>query len=396
MNVVNPLIINFCLDAGISLFRIILGPLVLIKGGVLNAYYQYAVFITNVSLIAEFFCIILSFNFFKNNKFINDISKKVHCNKNIKRQRMIFFATAFFVFSIFCFCLLANTSYTIPQWIKIPRIGYQFHRTGAGHWYALFILFLGVSFTMCLLYVKNIKYSFIILFLYLFFVRLFGSKGRYLEYFVAFYSVLWLRQYKYLKIIVIMGIPILIILMTYMFGYSGVMDVINYFDYYYNSTLYFTEYFNDRLNLFHGKIFLTGLWGLIPRSLFPNKPYVYGITLINEIFYPGSAAKTHTPAFGGPIAAFADFGIFGVVVSSLFNIKTIIKTFCYYLVFFKYNIEQIKKSVFLILILLYVVAPGFLTFFQFPMTTMLIILIFYLIEYFSKMDNRILLTIKNY
>jgi hypothetical protein len=174
------------------------------------------------------------------------------------------------------------------------------------------------------------------------------------------------------------------------------MDIIEYFDYYYNSTLYFTEYLNNRLNLFYGKIFLTGLWGLIPRSLFSDKPYVYGMTLINEIFYPGSAAKTHTPAFGGPIAAFADFGILGVVVSSLFNINTIIRTFCYYLIFFKYDIEQVKKSVFLLLILLYVTAPSFLAFFQFPLTTILIVFLFYLIEFLSRMNNKVLLTVQNY
>jgi hypothetical protein len=180
-----------------------------------------------------------------------------------------------------------------------------------------------------------------------------------------------------------------------MFGYSNVLDIIHYFDYYYNSTLYFTEYLNNHLNLFHGKIFLTGLWGLIPRMLFPNKPYVYGITLINEVFYPGAAAETHTPAFGGPIAAFADFGIFGVIVSSLFNINTVIRTFCYYLIFSKYNIQQIKKSVFLILIFSYVIAPGFLSYFQFPTTTIIIVLFLYMVEYISKLDNKMILTVQN-
>ena len=95
--------------------------------------------------------------------------------------------------------------------------------------------------------------------------------------------------------------------------------VLSYFDYYVNSALYYKEYYSGKIDLFNGKIFFSDFWSLIPRGLFPNKPYVYGITHVNEYFFPGEAEQTNTPAFGGPINYFADFGIFGVIFLTFFD-----------------------------------------------------------------------------
>src|SRR5574344_1504815 len=50
---------------------------------------------------------------------------------------------------------------------------------------------------------------------------------------------------------------------------------VKYFDYYYNSTMFFEKFDNGEIPLFYGKLSLTNLWSLIPRSIYPDKPYVY-------------------------------------------------------------------------------------------------------------------------
>ena len=47
------------------------------------------------------------------------------------------------------------------------------------------------------------------------------------------------------------------------------------------------------------------------------------MALVNEHFFPGAAEATHTPAFGGPVPYFADFGLIGVIVYSFFNFQLI-------------------------------------------------------------------------
>jgi hypothetical protein len=144
---------------GLDLFKVIIGPLVLIQNGLFNRYYQYALWITNIDLFIGFVITVLLVKFFFRNHFINEITERIHCNKKIKRQRIVFLGMFFFFVSLFFFYMLANTSFSIIQWVKEPRTGYQFHRTGAGHFYALFLLSLSISFTLVLLYTKKTIYA---------------------------------------------------------------------------------------------------------------------------------------------------------------------------------------------------------------------------------------------
>ena len=78
--------------------------------------------------------------------------------------------------------------------------------------------------------------------------------------------------------------------------------------------MYFKEYYSGKISLFYGQIYFSDFCTLIPRGLFPNKPYVYVITLVNEYFFPGAAAETNTPAFGCPISYFAYIIILGLIL----------------------------------------------------------------------------------
>jgi hypothetical protein len=376
---------------GLDFFKVIIGPIVLIENGLFNRYYQYALWITNIDLFISFILTVLLIKYFYRNSFVNKIIEKIHCNKKIKRQRIIFMGVFFFVLSLFFFYKLSNRSFSTIQWIKDPRAGYQFHRTGAGHFYALFLLSLSISFTLILLYAKKTLNVVLLFIFYLFIIRLFGSKGQYLNFFLAFLSILWFRQYKALNTILIISFPFVILFMIIMLNPSEIMDVLRYFDYYSNSATYFEAYFKKQIDLFHGEIFLTSFWGLLPRLYFPNKPYVYGFLLVNEFFFPGAAERTHTPAFGGPMTAFADFGILAVILYAIFNVRTILTTLCYYLLFARYNISQIKYNVLLLVIFLYTIAPSFLDYFSFPITMIFMIFFFFMIDFASRLNCDVLL-----
>src|SRR5450830_1500114 len=65
--------------------------------------------------------------------------------------------------------------------------------------------------------------------------------------------------------------------------------IFEYFDYYKNAADYYRGYLSGEINLFHGDVLLTSLWSYVPRGIFPDKPIVYGILHVNEIFFPGQA-----------------------------------------------------------------------------------------------------------
>ena len=102
------------------------------------------------------------------------------------------------------------------------------------------------------------------------------------------------------------------------------VDFADYFTHYPNSARYYEDYFSGAVSLFYGDIFLTSFWEYVPRILFPEKPYVYGVLHVVELYYPGGAESGNTPAFYGGVPYFADFGIAGVILFSLLNFQSFI------------------------------------------------------------------------
>jgi hypothetical protein len=56
------------------------------------------------------------------------------------------------------------------------------------------------------------------------------------------------------------------------FGSVEFQSVVEYFDSYVNSANYYEAYFNNEIDLFLGKLFITSFWELVPRALYPDKP----------------------------------------------------------------------------------------------------------------------------
>jgi hypothetical protein len=165
-------------------------------------------------------------------------------------------------------------------------------------------------------------------------------------------------------------------------------EIFAYFDYYKNSAMFYETFFNDRIKLFFGQIYLSDFWGVVPRALVPSKPYAYGITLVNEYFWPGAAEATHTPAFGGPVAYFADFGIIGVVFFSLFNPVKFITYFFLGQLLKHYNYGNIKDHPVLLSLFILFVAPVFLMNLLFPANLIFFIIVIFLIMFHNRLVLR--------
>jgi hypothetical protein len=147
--------------------------------------------------------------------------------------------------------------------------------------------------------------------------------------------------------------------------------------------MYLKEYLNKKIDLYYGRIFISDFWSLVPRSLYPNKPFAYGVVLINEYFFPGAAELTNTPAFGGPIAYFADFGIIGVILFTLFNPIIIIRSLLYIKLVKNINLKSVMNNnlYFLLFILFY--SPYLFMLIAFPINIFLTFIILIIIVIYS-------------
>jgi hypothetical protein len=136
-------------------------------------------------------------------------------------------------------------------------------------------------------------------------------------------------------------------------------SILEYFDYYKNAADYYNAHFKGELPLFWGDVTLSSLWSYVPRALAPDKPAVYGILLVNEHFFPGAAELTNTPAFGGAVEQYADFGVLGVLVFGFFSAQAVLTALISYLLFIRPGMKMQHVSVGTLALLLVQYAPAF-------------------------------------
>lgn len=370
----NPFIITFLINSPVLLFKSLIGPLFLVQDGLFNPYFNYAILMTNISSIIGFIMTVLTLRTYNNHYYFYKIVQIYTPKWRIKRNKMMLTSLIFLILFFISFLLLSR-NYGLINWILNPRGGYQFGRTGSGVFFALSLLFLSTSYSIALLFCRKNKQVFPISILYLFFVWFLGSKGFLLDFCCFSFIILWARGYKNLNKIIWIGLPIIFVPLLINFGSIELEDIVKYFDYYVNSTNFYEAYFNGELDYYYGEISISSLWGLVPRALYPDKPFIYGITIINEYFFPGAAENTMTPAFGGPVAEYADFGIVGVVSASIFNWSRFFLLYCYFIIFTKFSYRKIISNPLLLFAFIYIFAPRFLQFFAFPLSLIMFIFI---------------------
>ena len=137
--------------------------------------------------------------------------------------------------------------------------------------------------------------------------------------------------------------------------------------------------------LVSGEIYFSDFWNLVPRGLYPNKPYVFGITHVNEFFFPGAAELTNTPAFGGSVNYFADFGIIGIILFSFLNPIKFISYFFLGQLLKNYNFNIITKNSKILFLFILFVGPYFLFYLIFPLNMIIFFIILLIIIVFNSL-----------
>jgi hypothetical protein len=98
---------------------------------------------------------------------------------------------------------------------------------------------------------------------------------------------------------------------------NGFTDTIKYFIYF-DTTAKFLGQF-ERLGFQYGSAFLGQFWEMVPRSLYPDKPYVYGQFIIHETLDPGMLEKGRARGTLKWTKYYLDFGIIGVFFVGFFS-----------------------------------------------------------------------------
>lgn len=359
----------------VDLFRLLVGQL--FRGeGLMESAYQFAVLMTNLQQSVGLIILIIASKLAVTRRLPYMLPRMgQYSPKTLRRISLVFL-----LLYVAAFLILASRTGGVMDWLSDIRGSYIRKRDGNGPFYAAAVSFLSIAYLFE--GVSNPRSLSFTLRSAVFFVAIYilGSKGFILQFFV-FYLIIILRQGRaQVGRVLLIALPAAFLLLLINFAsqretldFAGVAE---YFDYYPNAAMYYADYFNGAIQLFDGKVFLSSLWEYAPRSLFPDKPYVYGILHVVEIYYPGGAETGNTPAFYGGVPQFADFGIPGVLLFALLNWTP--------LVYFAGLRYALKDRVFLnpgpmtgraIIISMLLFAPAFGTFLPTGLIAMLLLFI---------------------
>lgn len=361
----NPFTLVFAINLPVELMKVYIGPMVLLPAGLFDEGYQFAVLMENVLLLTQSISLVVYYQLFvgMHVERVLPFRHRLMGRKELKRAEWLFVS----VF-LLAFYLLASAEYGLGNWLANPRVGYQLYRQGQGHWYAIAISAMAVAMVLACLSNPTPLSLLRVLVVYLAFGYLLGSKGLLLNIFTTSLVFFWFIQWRHLTKMIIFGGLSIFLLMAWNL-YLAISDtfelqsLLTYFDYYKNAADYYSEYFSGQVRLFHGDIAISSLWAYVPRFVWPDKPFAYGITLVNEIFWPGQAELTHTPAFGGAVEQFADFGLFGVLLYGLFSFQSISTALLSYLIYRRPGVDFGRVTLLTVALMIIQFSPGFGAFF---------------------------------
>lgn len=331
---INPISLEFIFNFPVLVATIFIGPIFIINDYQNNSGYCYALIATVVQNFSLYFGTIF---FFIISRFLK-IEKIFKKNKaSISRSRLLYAEKIFIIIYIFSFYFLSSAEFGFFNWITQPRLGYQLYRSGQGHWYAICLSSLSAAIT-CRYFSYEINPKILkILFFYVPLAFLLGSKAYLLSIFVFSLISIWFYNPRRVNLLLMVMLPASFLVMIVNFFHVddefSLIELFKYFDYYKNAADYYSGYINNEIQLFNGSLVYSSLWEYIPRSIYPDKPYIYGGVLVADIFYPGAAMAGHTPAFGGGVLQFADFGWLGLVLLNFLSAKSFFMGVGSYLIF---------------------------------------------------------------
>ena len=391
LGAVNLLTIPLAVGLPIGALTSFSGSYFFLEEGCFNPYFQYALLVNNVHTLAAGLTFVTLIRLFVTRRPLMRLTERFVISGGTARpERMRTAALLFLGLFVFSFLMLTK-SFGLVHWLADPRSGYQYHRTGAGQWYALCLTFLGVSMVLATTYARSTFSVLKLAPLYLGLIFFLGSKSFIIGFTLYLVNILAIRRFRYLTpfALVILGAGAVSTISTFVqsLGGFGIQEISSYSDYFVNAAMYYKDYLNGVLPLYHGQVTLSSLWDLVPRSLYPDKPYVYGTILIDEHYFPGAAAQTSTPAFA-TVEYFADFGWPQVVLSAIFSVPTVISAFIFAVLLPRLQTlnqnTQTPHSLFLTYIFINAIAPYFLFYFDFPLNAILFLFVTGLINFVNK------------
>ncbi len=371
----------------IDLLRLVAGPSLRLDHGFFNPYYQDWLLIENGYTLFQLLLAVLVFRFaFARSRLGSSLLGAVSPNY------AAIAGMALGALCILCFIVTASLGYGVVNWLSDPRTGYQFHREGVGPFYALMVSTACIGCFFALVAAKRPKTLLLSFLLFLPLFYLTGSKGVILRMLVAAVTIYLFKFRRIPLSILVLGGSAGAGLVLVNFGTADILDIFRYFDYYSNSTLIYEAIINNKLQWFGGEISLSELWAIVPRGLYPEKPFVYGQVILSDLLYPGIAESGHTVAFGGPIAAYADFGVLGVVLSAAIDPTFYLGVLLIALLARSYvelgpDEALARPELALIIMLLFV--PDALVFFAFPLNVILFLAVSLLVTAAARLEIKV-------
>jgi len=225
--------------------------------------------------------------------------------------------------ALILFFLLMQGSGAGMLWITDPRQAYQSYRMGVG------LNFVMVQWALLLslvyyLWARKPRLVGVVFWVFVFsFAAYFtGSKASILSG-VVVAGVYYYYCVRTIPTVLILSAPFLLIgvfllLLLFQGSYSDFSSAISYFKDYTQTTATFLVRF-DEFGLHWGSGMLSDLWFYVPRTLYPDKPFEYGVILIHKVLFPGAAAQGHTPGVLPWALSYLDFGVVGVFFSGLLS-----------------------------------------------------------------------------
>lgn len=319
----NPFVLMWVFATPIFLLRLLVGPSVLIAGGLSDPFFLKAIWIETVTVgVSTLYSVILIL--ICQRSILSLLPTVEDGTTFCRRSRLQFLGAAFFGLGFISVAVMASREFGIVNWLLNPRSGYQFHRDSQGHWFALAVNCLAVGAALVGLFSSSRRQFFLMSLPAFFLAYLLGSKGLFLNTAIFFALAMNFRRMREASVVQ----PLLIIAaavgMLANYAQAGASinfhSVAKYFDYFPNAARAIALFDSGALSRFDGTIFTTNFWSAVPRALFPEKPYVYGVLHLNEIMWPGMAKHGHTPAFSMGIDSYADFGWYGVLLAPFFSL----------------------------------------------------------------------------
>src|SRR3546814_78698 len=162
------------------------------------------------------------------------------------------------------------------------------------------------------------------------------------------------------------------------FGSSDIIVIFCYFDYYPNTIKIDDALVNNQIPFFGGDLTFSQYWWIVPRGLYPDKPYTYGAIILSDLIYPGFAQQGHTVGLGGPIMAYADFGIPGVLASAFLDPAIYVGALLLGTVCREYVVggaPALLQRPALMVVLIYLFNPAALLYLSFPLNVIYLLII---------------------